>query len=275
MNDLPLNNANFNFMMAFGGLILTRLVMVSATIPFLVGKPVQGTIRMGFAVIMTIFLYPYLVPDDHSLLPKAPLMLTLLYLKESFYGLSMGIAASIVFHAFEAAGSIIDNQRGAAQARLLIPQLGAESSLFGNMNYLFGIVIFISLGGHVYFLKALMESYDLLPVLELPKTQPDLLMMTDEFMKMTGSVLILSLQLTAPVIISIFVADVILGIMSKAAPAINVWEMGFAIRGVLGVLIYFLALGVMTTQMEKVSLGMIDQVQRIIRILSLSPQSST
>ncbi len=269
-----MNHIDYNFILAFGGLILARLAMVAATIPFLVGKPVPAMIRMGFAVIMTIFLYPYLVPADHSLFPKAPLMEVLLYLKESFYGLSIGITASIVFHAFEAAGSIIDNQRGAAQARLLIPQLGAESSLFGNMNYLFGIVIFLSLGGHIYFLKALMESYDLLPILALPKTQPDLLMMTDEFMKMTGSVLILSLQLTAPVIISIFVADVILGIMSKAAPAINVWELGFAIRGVLGVLIYFLALGIMSTQMGKVSLGMIEQVKKIIQILSLSPGST-
>ena len=169
---------------------------------------------------------------------------------------------------------MVDNQRGAAQARLLIPQLGEQSSIFGNFNYLLGIVIFLSLDGHLLFLKAVIESYDLLPLFSMPKTSPDFLAMSEEFIRLTGSVLGLSLQLTAPIMISIFVADVIMGIMSKAAPAINVWEMGFMIRGVLGVLIYFLALGIMATQMGKVSLGMIDGVQRILRFLSLSPNVS-
>lgn len=268
-------NFNWNFTLLFGSLIMTRLAMVTATMPFLIGKPVPGTIRLGFTIMMTIFLYPYLAPADHAVLLKAPpLYLFLLFAKEAFYGISIGIASSIVFHAFEAAGSIIDNQRGAAQARLLIPQLGEQTSVFGNLNFLFGIVIFLSIGGHLPFLHAVFSSYDLLPILTLPKARPDFLAMTDEFIRITGSVLLLSIQLTAPVLIAIFVADIVLGIMSKTAPAINVWELGFAVRGVLGVLVYFLAIGLMATQMGKVSMGMIDQVERILRFLSLTPGSA-
>ncbi len=259
-----------NFALVFAGLIMTRLAMVTATMPFLIGKPVPGSIRIGFTMIMLVFLYPYLKPPDLSVVPKAPMFLMLLYLKEAFYGIAIGIASSIVFHAFEASGAMVDNQRGAAQARLLIPQLGEQTSIFGNLNFLFGVVLFLSLDGHLLFLKAVIESYDLLPLFSMPKATPDFLAMSEEFIKLTGSVLVLSLQLTAPILISIFVADVIMGIMSKAAPAINVWELGFVIRGVLGVVIYFLALGIMATQMGKVSLGMIDGVERILRFLSLS-----
>lgn len=262
---------DWDFAFVFSSLIITRLAMVTATIPFLTGKPVPAAIRLGFTVVMLIFLYPYLAPADHALLPKAPMFLLLLYLKEAFYGLAIGIASSIVFHAFEAAGSIVDNQRGAAQARLLIPQLGEQSSLFGNLTYQFGIVIFLSLGGHLLFMKAVIESYDLLPVLSLPQARPDFLAMSEEFIRITGTVLLIALQLTAPILICIFVVDVILGIMSKTAPAINVWELGFGVKGVLGVVIFFLALGVMTTEIEKISMGMIHQVERILRFLSLSP----
>lgn len=257
----------FNFILLFGSLILTRISMVATVIPFLVGKPVPPSIRFGFSLAIVVFLYPYLVPADHSIVPKAPVFLALLFMKEAFYGVSIGIAASIAFHAFEAAGSMIDNQRGAAQARLLIPQLADQTSVFGNFSYLLGIVIFLSLGGHLIFLKTVVESYDLLPLLTLPKVHPDFLLLSEEFIKMTGTVLLLSLQLTAPVLISIFVADIVLGIMSKTAPAINVWELGFAIRGVLGVLVYFIALGVITTQMGKISMGMIDQVQSLVKRL--------
>lgn len=266
-NSLGLN-VDWTFMFTIGTLILIRFAMITSIIPFLVGKPVPGMIRLGTSLVITIFLYPYLAPEDHSLLPKAPLLVLMLYLKEAFYGVAIGIAAGIVFHAFEAAGGIVDNQRGAAQARLLIPQLGEQSSLFGNLNFLLGIVLFLSIDGHLYFLRTVMESYDRLPLLEIPQTRLDFLALADEFIRNTGSVLILALQLTAPILISIFVADVILGIMSKSAPAINVYELGFAIRGILGVVMYYLAFGVMATQMGKVSLTMIEQVEKIIRFLA-------
>jgi len=255
-------------MFSIGTLIMIRFAMITAVIPFLVGKPVPGMIRLGFSLVMVIFLYPYLAPADHSLMPSAPMLVLLLYMKEAFYGVAIGITGGIVFHAFEGAGGIVDNQRGAAQARLLIPQLGEQSSLFGNLNFLLGIVIFLSIDGHLYFLKAVVESYDKLPLLELPHARIDLLAMVDEFIKNTGMVLVLSLQLTAPVLISIFVADVVLGIMSKSAPAINVYELGFAVRGILGVVIYYLALPIVATQMGKVSLTMIGQVERVIHFLS-------
>ncbi|HEX5035682.1 MAG TPA: flagellar biosynthetic protein FliR [bacterium] len=264
-------NVDWTFAFNVGTLILVRFAMLTAVIPFLVGKPVPGMIRLGFSLVMVIFLYPYLVPEDHSLVPTAPMMLFLLYFKEAFYGIAIGIMASIVFHAFEAAGGVVDNQRGAAQARLLIPQLGEQGSLFSTLNFQLGIVIFLTLNGHLYFLKALIESYQVLPLFELPAHRLDLLALSQEFIKATGGVLVTALQLTAPVLISIFVTDVVLGIMSKSAPAINVYELGFAIRGILGVLIYFLSLGLVATQIGKMSIGMVGQVQRIIDLLAFKP----
>lgn len=266
-NNLGLN-VDWTFTFTIGTMILVRFAMMTAILPFLVGKPVPGMIRLGTSLVITVFLYPYLAPEDRSLLPQAPLAVMLLFLKEAFYGIAIGIAGGIVFHAFEAAGGMVDNQRGAAQARLLIPQLGEQSSLFGNLNYLLGIVIFLSIDGHLYFFKTVLESYDRLPLLALPPSQIDLLAMADEFIKSTAAVLILALQLTAPVLISIFLVDVVLGIMSKAAPAINVFELGFAVRGVVGVVVYYFALGFMAMQMGKISLGMIGQVERIVKFLA-------
>lgn len=259
---------DWGFTLTLGSLILTRLTMITSTIPFLVGKPVPGSIRMGLTAVLMVFLYPYLKPDDPSLIPSSPVFLFLLFAKEAFYGIAIGLAASIVFYAFQAAGDVIDNQRGAAQARLLIPQLGEQASVFGVFNYILGIVVFLSLNGHIPFLRAMMESYSLLPLLEMPKAKLDLLAMTDEFIRTTGSILLVALQLTAPVIIAIFLADVVLGIMSKAAPSINIWELSFAIRGVIGVVVFYLSIAFVIPQMGKLSLGMVDTVIRIFGFLS-------
>lgn len=255
--------------MTFAGLIMTRLSVVVSMIPFLVSKGVPSMVRVGVAMTLTLFVYPILLPQKAAMPTEmGPIMI--LYLKEGFYGMAIGFSASIIFHAFEAAGAMVDNQRGAAQARLLIPQLG-ESSIFGNMNYLLGIVLFLSLDGHLLFLKVLIESYEVLPVLTFPKAFPGFITIAEEFIHMTSQVLLLSLQLTAPVMISIFVVDVILGIISKAAPAINVWELGFAVRGILGVILFWLAFQMMAAVMAKLSLQMIPQVRKIIEFFSISP----
>lgn len=262
-------NFDWTFTLTFGGLILARIIVITTTIPFLVGKPVPNQIKIGLALSLVVFLYPYLMPLDRSVIPRAPLMLFLLFVKEAGIGFVIGMAAAIVFHGFEAAGSVIDNQRGAAQARLLIPQLGEQSSLFGNFEYLLGITLFLAIDGHILFFKSLVESYDYLPLLTFPTGRPDMVAMVGEFIKLSGKVLILAVQLSAPILISIFVADLILGIMSKTAPSINVWELGFVVRGVLGVAIFFLAFGLIVSQMEKVSLSMIPEVERLLRLLSV------
>lgn len=260
---------DWRFTLTVASLIFLRWMMITATIPFLTGKPVPAPVKVSLALAMVVFLYPYLVPEGHGALKLPLIAMLFLYVKEALYGIAIGFTASIVFYGFEAAGSVIDNQRGAAQARLLIPQFGQEGSVFGQFVFLLGVVLFISIGGHLFFFETAVKSYEYLPLLEIPKATPDLIGLINEFVKLTGIVLLLSVQLCAPVLISIFVADLILGIISKAAPAINVWELGFVVRGVLGVLVVFLSLGIMVTQMEKISLGAVEQVQRIIRFVSL------
>jgi type III secretory pathway component EscT len=261
---------DWRFFLFTASLIFIRMMMITTTIPFLTGKPTPGMVKIGLALALLVFLYPYLSPTLPHEMNIPVLMMVVLYLKEALYGIAIGFTASIVFHGFQSSGLVIDSQRGAAQARLLIPQFGQETSIFGQFQYQLGIVLFLAIGGHLFFFKTVMESYELLPLLELPQSQPDLIGLVDEFIRLTGIVLLLSVQLCAPVLIAIFIADVILGMISKTAPQINVWELGFVVRGVLGVLVVFLAIGLITAEMEKISLGVSGMVEGIIRFLAKS-----
>ncbi len=267
-------HVDWRFMLIVGGLIFVRLMMITTTIPFLTGKPVPGPIKIGLAMALMVFLYPFLAPTAPKVVELAPIFLVMLYFKEMIYGIAIGFAASIVFHGFQSAGLVIDNQRGASQARLFIPQFGQESSIFGQFQFQLGIVLFLVLGGHLLFFQSVVHSYELLPLFSFPKSAPDLIGLVDEFIKLTGIVLVLSVELCAPVLIAIFIADVILGMISKTAPAINVWELGFVVRGVLGVFVVFLAIGLIISQMEKMNLLVIDQVERIIGFLGRAYQNS-
>ncbi len=243
-------NINFPFSLIMAALIWARVLSVVSVVPFLFGKPVPRMVRVGVSMLLAVFLYPILVTSTSSQPDIDTMKMFALFLKEILFGLAIGFSASMIFYGFEAAGQMIDNQRGVSLARILIPELGEQSSISGAFLFQFAIVLFLSLGGHRFFLESFAHSYEVLPLLSFPESAAGLLPLLDLFMKMAGQVLFISVQIAAPVIIAILIADIILGVANRFAPQINVWELGFNIRGYLGVLLLFLSLTFIARQLE-------------------------
>ncbi len=264
-------NLDLTYILIVAGLIWTRALSVISVIPFLFGKPAPRTTKMGTSVILTVFMYPILSGQNLSVEGIDMMRLFALFFKEVLFGLSLGFAVSMIFYGLEAAGSMIDNQRGVSLARILIPELGQQSSISGNFLFQFAAVLFLSIGGHRLFLKAFAESYLALPILQFPPSAEGLLPLIDLLGMMTGKVLVISVQLAAPVIIAILMADIILGVANRFAPQINVWELGFNIRGYLGVLILFLSLGFVATQIEHYTLEQNKEISAMIELFKEKP----
>lgn len=235
-------NINVTFCIIFFSLIWVRILMMTSVIPFLFGKPVPKYVVVAASMALAAYVYPQIYPKIPPVIDRDLLMLVVLYLKEVFYGLAMGMSVAIVFHAFAAVGQMVDNQRGVSIARLLIPQLGEQASLSGIFLFQFGIVIYLTFGGHLIFFDAFFSSFLKLPVFAFPTIGPGLFPLLDMFMRITGDVIYISLQMAAPVIIAIFFADIILGIANRVAPQINVWELGFHVKGYVGILLLFVAI---------------------------------
>jgi type III secretion protein SpaR/YscT/HrcT len=260
-------NVNFSFALIMASLIWVRMLAIVTVIPFLFGRPVPRTVRVGAAMVLTAFAYRYLIPANPPKITEDVMLLSMLYLKEVFIGLMIGFAASLIFYGFEAAGQMIDAQRGMSIARVLIPELGSQSSLSGTFLFQLSIVIFLSIGGHLMFFDAVFSSYQILPLFEFPNIQPGLYHLMDFFMRLSAEILVLSVQISAPVIITILIADIILGVANRIAPQINVWELGFNVKGYLGVLALFWALTMVVNQMENYTLRSSKNLSNVTDLL--------
>lgn len=258
---------DFELVIVYASLLWMRLLTITSIVPFLFGRPVPRTVRVGAAMVLMFFLYPILKPADPSIVPQDSLILMALYLKEVFVGLTIGLTVSMLFYGFDAAGRMIDNQRGASLARVLIPQLGEQGSVTGQLLFQMAIVLYLVLGGHLVFLKSLFESYQLIPIFEFPAVQPGLFPMMDFLIILSGQVLVMAVQIAAPVIISILLADIILGLTNRLAPQINVWELGFNIRGLIGILALFLSLTIIARQMGDYSRQSAKNTNNTIQLL--------
>ncbi|MFA4970966.1 MAG: flagellar biosynthetic protein FliR [bacterium] len=246
-------NIDVSFQLVFYSLIWVRVVAMGAVCPFLFGKPVPRYVLMSASVLLALFIYINTVPDTPPPLSEDRMLLVVLYLKEAFYGAAIGFISSIFFHAMSAVGTMIDNQRGLSIARAILPQLGEQVSITGIFLYQLALVIFLAIGGHLAFLDAFFQSFRVLPVLEFPSVGPGMFPLMDMIMTLTGEVILISMKLSMPVIIAIFLADIVLGIANRIAPQIDVWMMGFTLKGTLGLLMLFVSLTMVTDQIERYS----------------------
>jgi flagellar biosynthetic protein FliR len=244
-------DVNVNFSFIFLTLIWVRVLAMSATIPFLFGKPVPNHVKVGLSIVLALYAYPHLVPATPPELSSNLLFIILLYLKEAFYGFCLGFAVSILFHAFQSVGQMIDNQRGVSIARILIPQLGQQGSISGLFLFQLALVLYLSLGGHLVFLDAFYMSFKQLPVLAFPTAGPGMLSLIDLLASMSGMIFSVALQLAGPVIIAILMADIILGLANRISPQINVWELGFNVKGYTGILLLAISITMISGQIVR------------------------
>jgi type III secretion protein SpaR/YscT/HrcT len=247
-----------------GGLIFTRIFIMSMFLPYLGTKPIPGRIRVAVCVALAIFFYFPVSAMTTAALPTSGAALFALFFKEALFGILLGFSAGLVFYGIQAAGNVIDNQRMLANAQIFNPGIGSQASLFGIFYYQLAIVIFLIIGGHHHLFQALAKSFEAVPLLETPEFGANYVPVIALVMRLTADVLVISVQLGAPVVIAILLSDIILGLMNRVAPMINVFEMGFNIKGYMGVLMVYLSLPLVFQQMKFWFTHYMETVSKII-----------
>lgn len=247
-----------------GGLIFTRIFVMTMFIPFWGARPIPGRIRVSFAVIFMLFFYSPVSAMTTGALPEATGVVFALFLKEVLFAILLGFAGGLVFYGIQAAGNMIDNQRQLANAQIFNPGIGSQASLFGVFYYQLAIVVFLLIGGHHWLIRALAHSFETVPLLSFPEIREGIVPLVNLIIRLAANTLVIALQLGAPVLVTIFIADLILGLTNRVAPMINVFEMGFNIKGFLGVLMVYLSLPLVYYQLKVWFLRYLEVVNQIV-----------
>lgn len=249
-------------------LIFTRVFIMLTLTPFLAGRGVAGRFRMALAFAVATYVYFLIGESWVNSLPDNNGLIIALFFKEIFFGFAIGLTTIMCFYAIEAGGRIVDNQRGSANAQIFVPQLG-QVSIFGLFQFWFGIALFLSLSGHIPFLQAFLGSFEKLPVLVMPRIEPGISPFLTLVIRMSADVLLWGMQLAAPVLIAIFLTDLVLGIANKMAPQIPVFEMGFMMKGFVGVVMVYVSIMVIAAQMDTFFEMMNTNVKKVIYFFSV------
>jgi flagellar biosynthetic protein FliR len=157
---------------------------------------------------------------------------------EMVFGLAMGMVMSFVFIAVQWGGEIVGQQMGFNLSEVFDPSFGAQSTIVGDLYYMFTLVVFLVIGGHRWMIRGVRMSFDSLPLLSLGMNQPLLDMLVGLFSAAT----VLAVQLAAPLLVTMLIVDLVLGLLGRVMPQMNVMSASMSIRAAIGILVVWLGL---------------------------------
>ncbi|MBN8191448.1 flagellar type III secretion system protein FliR [Bacillus sp. NTK074B] len=220
-------------------LVFVRVSAFFVTLPLFSYRNIPAQHRIAFSVVLSWVMY-YTI-DSKAFEINGQYFL--LIMKEAMVGLLIGFVAYMIVSAIQIAGGFIDFQMGFAIANVIDPQTGAQSPLTGQYLYTFALLLLLALNGHHLLLDGIFYSYQLIPIDRpwIPFGNENL---ADYVISAFNSMFIIAFQMSIPVVATLFLVDVALGIVARTVPQLNVFVVGFPIKIAVAFIVLFIVMGV-------------------------------
>ncbi|MBI3591527.1 MAG: flagellar biosynthetic protein FliR [Candidatus Melainabacteria bacterium] len=238
MFDIFLNQTKlleqFGGVWIIGLLVFTRTMGFAATAPLIGSKQIPALVKISFAIVITLIIFPLIdVP------PEYPRNYEFIYyiVINATVGMLVGWISSLILEIGRVAGEMLDMQMGLNAATMFDPVTQSQTTIVGHFFEFIALTIFISVGGMEKTLEGLYKSYNTFPVV-FEQINFNL----DKIIKATAELIAIGFLIVSPIVVIILAVDLILGLMSRAAPQINAFQISFSIKPTLGLLLLMVLL---------------------------------
>jgi flagellar biosynthetic protein FliR len=237
-------------------LVLFRIAGMMMFAPLFGSAKIPKRVKAMFTIVLAMGMMAGVKAPRH--MPETPWGLALGIAGEMAFGLAIGTAVSLIFIAAQWAGEIIGQQMGLNSGELFDPMYGGAGNLVGDLYQMMTLAIFLAVGGHHALLRGVHASFDALPLLSLGINQS----IVDLLVGLFQSTAMLAIQLAAPMLVTMLIVDLALGVIGKTMPQLNVMSMGLTIRAVIGVVVLVLGLSLTSDVIRHGLLDALDAAQQ-------------
>jgi flagellar biosynthesis protein FliR len=223
---------------------LTRILGLIAVVPVFGNASIPVIVKISFGLVLTLIVAPTLQNLPHIDPVSLPGMMILV--QQFIIGVAMGFTIQIVFASVDLAGNIIGMTMGLGFASFYDPNTNGTTPAISQFLSLIATILFLSLNMHLVVLATLVDSFNTIPI--GTSLAPDMW----KNIVMTGSIVFSSgLQLALPVITALLVTNIALGILTRAAPQLNLFGIGFPITMTVGFVMIFVVIPYMGAPLAK------------------------
>ncbi|MBB6679400.1 flagellar type III secretion system protein FliR [Cohnella lubricantis] len=245
-------------------LVLSRMTAFLVVAPVFSSRTFPRTLKIGFAFFLSLIVFLNVGFD--TAVPTDGTYIIALF-KEILAGLLIGFAASLFFSIVQVSGSLMDMQMGLGVANIVDPMTGVSAPMLGNLKYMLQILVFLSINGHHYLLSAIMDSYKWLPLDNTLFADIASGSVTQFLSRTFADTFLMALQISAPMVVAMFLIDLGLALLSRAAPQYQVFVIGIPIKILLGLAILLLLLPAFSALFQMIFDQMFSALDKLFVVL--------
>lgn len=248
---------------------LTRILGLLSLAPPFGSASVPVLVKVLLGVMLSIVIAPGVaVPlawDPSSLSGLQILTQQLLI------GSAMGLAMRLVFAAVEMAGELVSSTMGLGFAVFFDPQSQGRTSALSQMLALLATLVFLSINGHLMLLAVLADSFTTLPITAAPITAEGF-----HYLALSGAhIFSTGLQLSLPILVALLITNIALGVLTRAAPQLNLFGIGFPITMVAGFILVALCLPYMLAPLQHFMMEALELIRALGDMATMPPSDHT
>ncbi|HEY0119411.1 MAG TPA: flagellar biosynthetic protein FliR [Cellulomonas sp.] len=204
-----------------------RIAAFLVVAPPFSNKAVPGQVKALLAVGLALAVSPRL--GDATTTGTAVFLLDLML--QAVVGAALGFLVWLVFSAVESAGNLVDLFGGFQMSTAFDPMSLVNGATFARLYQGLAVALLVVSGGYQVVLAGMVRSFDALPL----GTQPDLAVLAHTAGQGLTDMVVAALQIAGPLLVVLFLADVGLGLLTRVAPALNAFALGFPLKILLTV----------------------------------------
>ena len=219
-------------------LVLVRVATFVFVAPFFSLPNVPNRVKIGTACFMSLLIVLMVKPES-SYAYESVIGYAVVVFREAATGLLIGFGASICNHIVLFAGNIIDMDIGISMAHEFNPAMKTQSTITGEM-YFYGVnLLLLASGMYRYLIRAIIESFQLIPVGGAAFETDHLLESMTDYMTQS---FVIAFRIMLPIFATMLIMNCVLGIMAKVAPQMNMFSVGIQLKILAGFAVLFLTI---------------------------------
>lgn len=227
------------------------------------GLPAQW--KAAFCLVFTMAVWP-MVSLSGADMPKHPFDIALMMLGEMVLGLTLGLAIRFFFAGIQSGGELVAMQMGFSMITFADPMSGGQTGVIAHFLYMVSTLIFLSLDGHLYLLRGFVETFEYIPAGGLFISD----VLVRQILNLATMLFTLAVKVIAPVMAALFLVELGLALMSRAAPQIHIMEVGFPLKIAVGFFFVSMLFFMLSEEVRQYIMGLDDFFLNLVR--AASPQ---
>lgn len=242
-------------------LTLMRVSLIVFLFPFYGGESIPAMVKAFVCIILTLAIWPNL-SFPGTMLPTHPFSLLLIMLSELILGLMLALCIHFIFAGIQLGGEIMGFQMGFTMVTLADPLSGAQVSITSHFLHMVALLVFLVLDGHLVLLRGLADSFYLIPPGGVNISGE----LTLDILHLSGDMFRVAVQIASPVIAALFMVELTLALMGKAAPQMNLLTLGFPLKIAVGFFFIGMLFTVIAAEMGETIIDIGPMFDRLMRM---------